>query len=336
MNKPAREVDKDSLRSLIMHQLLRTPLYRLIVNREPGFETVLLERELVRFNRGEIFTAAREEGKAALSVEKKTWESALFGIPVAAVTSIVSDCYSPGILDGLLDQLLDWCRVNRIQLLSYRTVDIAGTIELKTILERLLLEKGFYRVETYLTFAHDIDSSIGFHQPAAGIETKMFRPGEPVDGNPAAKQIRDIARTSFTLSRFHIEPCIDRDQANRSREDWIVNILKGRGGCVYSLAPSTGCVTGFIGHKDTILESTGHRLAYNTLELIAVHPEHQGKAVGVQLIRRYLSVLKQQGKSFSLVGTQAKNVASIRLYEKCLFKLLSCRYTYHWNMQRSR
>lgn len=336
MSKPAHVADTDTIRSLLKQQLPRTPLYRLIVSKKPGLAEFLLERETARLNRAVTFTTSSATGKAILSVEKKNWESALFGIAMAAVTVIMSDTYAPGILGDLLDQLVDWGRENNVQMLSYRTADIAGTIELKTILEKILLKKGFYKVETYLTFDYDAGSQADILHPATDVETCMFSPEEQVDGNPIADQIRKIARSSFTLSRFHLDPHLDRCQADRSREDWIINILKGRGGCIYSLDSSSGSVNGFIGFKDTTLETTGTRLTYNTIELIAVHPEHHGKAIGAHLIKHYLTVMKRRGTSFFLVGTQAKNVASIRLYEKCLFKLLSCRYTYHWNMRRSR
>ena len=320
---------------LIQRDLKRSPLYRLITKIRPDLESDLVQKVIDSDAGKTVFSVSGHDGSGFLTAEERKTESKMFKRLMGSVADIISDTYKPSVVNGLLDQLMDWIQETGLEFISYRTGDIAGTIELKTVVERLLLKRGFYPTETYLTFVHNLSGALLPPLEEDGVSTCALNAGTSPE-DPAITRITDIARRSFSLNRFHLDPFFNSALADQHRISGMMGIIRGRGKLIYSTDQKSGRISGFIGYRNTVMGYDRPPFTYSTIELLAVDPvfhNRGGAPPGAHLIHRCLEEAKHHGAAFCLVGTPARNVSSIRLYEKCLFRLLSCSYTYHWRTQ---
>ena len=337
MDLDAYPTGGSQIAGLIRRDLKRSPLYRLITKIRPDLESELVQKVFDGCTGKTIFSVSGHDGTGFLAAEERKTESEIFKHIMSAVDSILSDTYKPSVVNGLLDQLMDWIRETGLEFVSYRTGDIAGTIELKTVVERLLLRRGFYPIETYLTFVHNLSGALILPLEEEGAYTFALSTDTSTE-DPAITRITEIARRSFSLSRFHLDPFFNSSLADQNRISGMMGIIRGRGKLIYSTDGKNGRITGFIGYRNTVLGRDRASFTYSTIELLAVDPDFHdrgGISPGAHLIHRCLEEVKHHGAAFCLVGTPARNVSSIRLYEKSFFRLLSCSYTYHWRTRRS-
>lgn len=136
--------------------------------------------------------------------------------------------------------------------------------------------------------------------------------------------LRDVATKSFQYSRLHSDPLIARERADLSRAEWIQNSCRGRADEVL-VAEKEGRVVGFVACKSV---SGVHGDRVGVLDLIAVLPEYSGQGIGASLVEAFLAYYEGKA-SMVRVGTQAKNVPSVRLYEKCGFRLARSDVSFH-------
>ena len=175
-------------------------------------------------------------------------------------------------------------------------------------------DAGFRVIESYLTFARDID-----HIPESDKLVRLANPSE-------AEVVAEIAYRAFHYNRFLADPLIPEERARHSRRDWVRNAFAGRAEAIY-VAEEKGNVAGFLLLR-SVKNPDGEKVGL--IDLIAVAPEYPGRGLGSALALQ--SLHHYQGKSPVVeVGTQAKNAAAVNLYTKLGFRLVRSEFTLHWH-----
>ena len=168
---------------------------------------------------------------------------------------------------------------------------------------------GFQLVDTALSF----ECPLPLPKSAAhAAQARMAVPGD----EPAVAR---IAREVFTFDRFHTDPNIPDETADRVKEAWTRGFFAGKRGKWMVVAEINDEVAGFL----LLLESQDKLV----IDLIAVADRHRGAGVARTMIAFAADALPQFATL--LVGTQATNTASVRLYESMGFRLVGAQHVLH-------
>lgn len=135
----------------------------------------------------------------------------------------------------------------------------------------------------------------------------------------------DVAERSFWATRFHLDPAVPDEVANRIKRDWVDAYLRCERGDQLLVARVAGRPVGFL----AVIAGDGGRV--RTIDLTAVDPDHRGAGVGEALARRFLSDSVDKCDHVT-VGTQAPNTAAIRLYERLGFEVEDTVYDLHLHL----
>ncbi len=127
-----------------------------------------------------------------------------------------------------------------------------------------------------------------------------------------------VAGSCFRYSRFHLDPRIPDELANRVKREWVQSYVDGRRGIELLSTPSAD---GFL----AVLEA---RDGARVIDLVGVAPAAQGHGAGESLVRAFAQRHGGGGRTLR-VGTQAANVPSLRLYEKLGFRIAGASYVLH-------
>ena len=199
-----------------------------------------------------------------------------------------------------------------IQALQKRPVFAFSKVDASATSKTAYLESiGFRLVDTNVTFDKKIEKK-NF------VDTTEVRVAQSNDRS----SVEQIARESFIFSRFHLDPQMSIDLANRIKEEWVRNYFLGNRGDAMIVGLIDGCVAGFLLlmelDDDTIL-----------IDLIAVHNAYQRHGLASKMIH-YISTVYPNATQLR-VGTQVANIPSIRLYEKLGFRLFQAQYVLHFH-----
>ncbi len=166
-----------------------------------------------------------------------------------------------------------------------------------------------------------IDTLVKFEKPIRSASTLsgkcLTRAAQPADES----RVAEIARSAFTFSRFHLDPHLSIDIANRIKEDWVRNYFRGKRGEAMLVALQGNRPEGFVQLliKNQVL----------TIDLIAVSPQLGQRGIGTSLIQGAEAVY-EDCKTIC-VGTQLANVPSIRFYEKSGFRVKTSSHVLHFH-----
>ena len=180
-------------------------------------------------------------------------------------------------------------------------------------LSRDLQALGFVVIDTALTFE--------CAEPVAASRSTARR------ATPEDQQVvGEIAQSAFVFSRFHLDPNIPDGLANRIKREWVENFFSGRRGHEMVVAELDGSVGGFLLLVDG---GKGERI----IDLIAVAPEFARQGLGQDMIAFTGKSARESGSMPSkwVVGTQAANIPSVRLYESVGFRLASSQFVLHYH-----
>jgi ribosomal protein S18 acetylase RimI-like enzyme len=126
-----------------------------------------------------------------------------------------------------------------------------------------------------------------------------------------------IAGTCFRYSRFHLDPMVPRDAADRVKREWVRSYVEGTRGLELLAAGTEGFLA--------VLEAPdGARV----IDLVGVAANAQRRGVGEALVAAFGSRHGSDGRTLR-VGTQVANVPSVRLYEKLGFRIVSASFVLH-------
>lgn len=175
-----------------------------------------------------------------------------------------------------------------------------------------LTDAGFRVVDTALTFDGAISGSPG----------DRVRFAEPEDSRAVSR----IAGSAFRFSRFHLDPLVPNGIADTIKSAWAANYFEGKRGDGMVVAERNGCVAGFL----QLIWSAPDCLV---IDLIGVDSAWQGQGIGRDMILYAACHGTGDGRvpAGMMVGTQAANAPSVRLYESLGFRLASAQYVLHYH-----
>jgi ribosomal protein S18 acetylase RimI-like enzyme len=129
-----------------------------------------------------------------------------------------------------------------------------------------------------------------------------------------------IGAEAFATSRFHLDPAMPPGAADRIKREWARNCAAGARGAGTLVVLRDGVPAGFL----AVLADGPARV----IDLVAVGAAHRGRGLGRALVAAFIARFGPAADELR-VGTQAANVASLRLYESMGFRVASTAYALH-------
>jgi dTDP-4-amino-4,6-dideoxy-D-galactose acyltransferase len=142
--------------------------------------------------------------------------------------------------------------------------------------------------------------------------------------------VLDIAETTFIYSRFHLDPFISKELADKIKREWIANYIRCQRGDRLLVAEVDGSPAWFLA-----LLVTGNTEKIGVIDLIGVAKSMQGRGVAKRLVEYHIQDAYQK-YSRLIVGTQIANVPSMRLYERCGYNISNSTYVLHAHVNEGR
>lgn len=212
------------------------------------------------------------------------WLSEVFGYPVYAVDEAPAEAPpAPAFL--------------------YAKVPVADVARV-----RRLGAAGFSVVDTNVTLAFDACDNLSQANDAVGV----VRPEE-------RDAVLDVAGSCFRTSRFHLDPAIPDELADRVKRAWVASYFDGSRGLELLVARDGERPVGFL----AVLETEDGARA---IDLVGVARAAQGRGFGRALVAEF--VRRHAGREL-LVGTQVANVRSLELYRRAGFGIVRASYVLH-------
>lgn len=188
--------------------------------------------------------------------------------------------------------------------LWYAKVDVAESAAVARLEER-----GFRVVDVNVTLRHGGGAA---HNESRG------------DVGPATpdehERLVEIAGRCFRYSRFHLDPEIPNELADRVKREWVRSYVQRRRGIELLAARDADRPVGFL----AVLQNGPARV----IDLVGVDPAYQGRGVGSALVSAFLRRHGPEADEL-LVGTQIANVPSLRLYAGKGFVVERAAYVLH-------
>jgi len=236
------------------------------------------------------------------------WESRLFGVRMGKISAIVAD--SPDITSHLVVAVVGNCRSQGVRHLSAET-------EFSDLPTAHALERaGFYLAETRLILYRT--EKLSLEAEAGGLQ----------DYSPRYKRdLLEIARRSFTTSRFSTDPHLDQRAARRMYSKWLVDGLDGRADFV-KVAVNGDKPSGFVLCRKLVEEMPESQLVVGVMDLMAVAPEHQGQGLGQRLVRAAWQWLSANS-AVHVARIRGDNFVSIGVHTSVGFRFYSGKVGFH-------
>jgi len=168
---------------------------------------------------------------------------------------------------------------------------------------------GFRLVDLRVTL--DRTLQVPAHAPQYAVRTAQ--PGDL----PA---LRAMARAGFRQSRFYADPHIPAGRAGALYEIWVDKRLNDPTSRVL-VVDTDGEAAGFI----TCLFDG----ADGAIDLFSVGEAARGRGIGQALVQGALAWFGEQGAQRASVVTQGRNIAGLRLYQRCGFVTRAVQLWYH-------
>lgn len=176
-----------------------------------------------------------------------------------------------------------------------------------------LEQQGFRVVDVNVTLEHAGGARAEEPAPAV-VRVREHRPEDHA-------ALLEMAETSFTVSRFHLDPQFPAELANRIKREWVASYLAGRRGDRLWVAEIDQRPAGFL----AALAAAEPSLA--VIDLIGVAAAARRRGVGKALVLEFARCYADRAQR--RVGTQVANLPSLRLYEECGFRLAESAYVLH-------
>lgn len=262
------------------------------------------------------FIAVEHDSVLGLAIcLKSLWDTEHFGFNVGNIAYLISSEKSfvkeLEIQEYLLEAVQAWCIKEQIRFLFVRV----DSNDLATI--HALEENGFRFIEDILYFRYDFDDVTKFNHTRYNV-----RPFQSTD----LEALIAIARSTFTNSRFHRDPHIDRRKADGLYERWIQTICAQEPNHV-SVIEVDGKPVGFTIYEiKNLIDYFGKRIM--VWRLAGISEDQKGKGIGYDLYLGTLNIVRN--KADIVYGSSASvNVPSVKLLLKLGFKFVSSSLTFH-------
>ena len=174
------------------------------------------------------------------------------------------------------------------------------------LLLRELQKSDFCLADTALSFTlHGLISS--------GSKARFAIPDDEL-------RVRQIARESFSQTRFHNDKNITKEVANKIKEEWAANYFSGNRGDILIVSERNDEVAGFLLAIKTETSTV--------IDLIAVDSQYRKEGCGTEMINKLAEQKGGDSKPIQ-VGTQIANISSLVFYQEMGFKMKSAQYVFH-------
>lgn len=140
--------------------------------------------------------------------------------------------------------------------------------------------------------------------------------------------IVQIARDTFTPSRFFIDPHFSREEAREYYARWAHNCCSGLADDVLVTGVGTN-ISGFITVRIVSQPSNAFHPYGGAIDLVRVHPSAQRRGLGTELTKAAVQWFSKKGIRTVLVGTEVNNLAALNCYLKVGFRAHSGKATFH-------
>lgn len=189
---------------------------------------------------------------------------------------------------------------------------------------RCVEDAGFRLADVNIVFSREtatdtdaLDSQEANVIRAAGLEIRFSRRED-------RKRVGEVARSSSRFTRFHLDPQIPRETADRLKAEWAMNFYDGKRGDWMVVGLVNDRIEGFL----QLLDDGRHGLA---IDLINVAESARRKGLAREMIRFAERQLPKFRRIYA--GTQLANEPSIAMYQNLGFKLIgsACVFHLHYN-----
>jgi len=256
------------------------------------------------------FILKEKEIQGAFLCSLSKWDTEHFGFRVAKTVLLAfKRSIGMSMREALIVRGLKLCREAGVRVVFTR-------VPLSDPLSICALEQaGSYLTDVLLTFYIDLGNLELVWESSNVRELKK--------GDEEA--IKRIAFSSFKLDHFHNDPKMPKRKASELFEKWVESYFDTeRQKRALLIAEHEDVIAGFITCK--VIELKGW--SYGVIDLIAVSEEFRGRGVGKALVKGALTWLARYTSSV-YVGTQASNIAAVRLYEGAGFRCVGAEATLH-------
>ena len=177
-----------------------------------------------------------------------------------------------------------------------------------------LERSGFRAIDGILEFGKALPN----YSPVNLPEGLMLRLATERD----AESVGRLAQQTFTKSRFHNDPILNKTQTDRVHFEWGKNACLGIAAQGVWLVERETHLAGFI--TCNLNGTTG------SIGLVGVNAADAGQGLGVALVAKACQWFSEKKCIQVRVQTQTDNHAAIRLYGKFSFDPLSTQVTLRW------
>ncbi|MFQ5777057.1 MAG: GNAT family N-acetyltransferase [Terriglobia bacterium] len=262
---------------------------------------------------------ARNNGQphALLQLQSLPWDTKLLGFPVARISWWIAR-------DGGEERRRDRAVLLRVALSQARQQGIryllarvpAGDLEGVHLLE----ENGFQLVDALLTFGMS-PLAVAEQRPETGEVLPCDR--ARADDLPA---LREIARSSFSLDRFHADPAIPQATCDEVHCRWLEDSCAAQAGCV--LVARAGEPVGFTTLKVDKGAQAALGMSVGLIVLVATSARQRRKGVAGRLTAGAINWFRAAGCGWVEVGTQLANLKACRVYQSAGFNVVGSSFTF--------
>ncbi|MCV2231493.1 GNAT family N-acetyltransferase [Acholeplasma manati] len=205
-----------------------------------------------------------------------------------------------------------------LDILNKSAYDITGIKINSTDLNAMynFQKAGFYVVDCLVTYEYDKNNA----KPISDEYSVSFK--ENVTQHEIV-ELASIARSVFKIDRFHSDPNLKTELADKYYYQWVINSFNGfSDGAIVPVID--GKPVAFTTYKiNNVSEST------STMVLSAVNPNYMGKGIYHNMIQKGTQYLLQFSSKIR-VGTQVDNIAVQRTWQKIGYKMIDVKYILHY------
>jgi RimJ/RimL family protein N-acetyltransferase len=233
------------------------------------------------------------------------WDTEILGAPVGQITEIACTDRQTGAVD--FGRFEHWRDELGIRLVSCRLVH-------DRLNESMLLEqRGFRFIEMV-------------HRPQFTAVREAPFPRDDLEIASATESdlstIEEIAGSAFKTDRFHLDPRLDRDFADRRYRRWVRTSLQHPSQRLLRVSNAGSIVAFFIVERFPDDRCYWH--------LTAVAPAMQRKGLGKRVWRAMILRHRDEGIERIETTISAHNVAAVNLYAGLGYRFQPPAMTFHW------
>jgi RimJ/RimL family protein N-acetyltransferase len=233
-------------------------------------------------------------------------DTEILGAPVGQITEIACTDQQSGAVD--FGRFEHWRDELAVRLVSCRLMH-------DRLNESMLLERGGFRFIEMV------------YRPLLTAVRQATFPQDDLEISPATDRdlstIEEIAGSAFKTDRFHLDPCMDHDFADRRYRRWVRTSLQHPSQRLLKISEAGSIVAFFIVERFPDGRCYWH--------LTAIARAMQRKGLGKRIWRAMIMHHRSEGVERIETTISAHNVAALNLYAGLGYRFQPPAMTFHWH-----